>query len=282
MKNKKEMNSSIKENLLYVSNYNYLKLLLDDLFNKNEYKYIYVSIGSKWNEEKYDYLDMYGKKYERKTNSHLQMIPNFIKDKEEKTLLICMDQFRDIENRMINFDIVQKDITDNMDFIFYDEKENIISVKNFIGLVVETIERKNILPENFIVINYVRFQRPNPIEYSMENDIPDIIFNLLKPTIYIECFYQWFGYQLNLYNMIYNYNRYRQLFRFIEILCALNTLLHSDVLNLENLIHVYNFYKSQTNHSYFNKFLENVVDISSYSINKGKLFNTLMQSIDYL
>ena len=271
------MSIHIQPNLTYTSNFNEINTILNERFGKNEYKYIYVSIGSKWNQQTYDFKNRSGQIKRRLTNPLLQMIPNFIKDRE-KTLIICIDQFSDMQNRMTNFSIVKTKLDDNTDFIFYDSTE----VQPLLQFIIETI---HVTPENFMIVNYVRFlYSPNALEYKMENKLPYIIQKIVEPTIYKECFYQWFGYQPNLYNMIYNYSRYKQLICFSAILHTFDTLLDCNLLSQENIEYVYNHYKSQFNTiGHFEMFLKNVVDISAYYSNvregDGNFYYSLMESL---
>lgn len=267
----------IKRNLFYVNGFTDFQLLITEIFSKNKYEKVYVSIGSKWNESTYEYKQIYGNTKTRCTNSHLQMIPNFMKDRKERVLLIVLDQFHDKDNRTTNFRIVQRELSDTMDFVFYDNIDHLDVIKTFVQYIYEMIELHQVAPEHFMITNFIRFQRPNTLEYSMEMKTPENIDKILKPTIYAECFYQWFGYQENLYNMVYNYSRYKNMFRFSEILCTIHTLLYSDLLSVENMAYVYEYYKTQTNHLYFEIFLKNVVDISSFFIDETKITFSLME-----
>ena len=270
------MSIHLQPNLSYISTFTEIKTILNERLEKNEYKYVYISIGSKWNQQTYDYKNRYGQTKNRVTNSILQMIPNFLQDREN-SLIICMDQFRDMEIRMTNFNIIKNELNENTDFIFYDNME----VQSFLQFIMEII---HIPPENLMIVNYVRFlYNPNALEYKMENELPVIIQDVLEPTIYKKCFYQWFGYQVNLYNMIYNYSSYKQMFRFSEILCTFDTLLDSNLLCLENIEYVYNYYKSQKHYEYFKTFLKNVLDISCVYRNnntKSKLCCCLMECLE--
>ena len=64
------------------------------------------------------------------------------------------------------------------------------------------------------------------------------------------------------------------MFRFSEILCTFDTLLDSNFLCLENIEYIYNHYKSQKHYGYFETFLQNVVDISSFYRNDRNGRNT--------
>ena len=254
------MTTIIKRNLFYVNNFNDLKKHIIELFTMNQYKKIYISIGSKWNDHTYEYNQIYGNQINRETNTHLQLVPNFMKNRNEKVLLIALDQFDNVENRMKNFKMVQNKLTSNMDFI-------------------EIIEINNISPDDFMITNYICFQNPNPQEYFTEKNTKNIIYDLLKNSIYIDCYYQWFGYQENLYNIIYKYNKYNSMYRFNEILCVLHTLLRSNLFGVDNLSYVYDYYTSQKHNLYFTVFLNNVVDISSFYKTEKKISHSLMEHL---
>ena len=78
------MTTIIQRNLFYVNSLNDLQKHVIELFAINQYKKIYVSIGSKWNEYTYEYNQIYGNHIYRETNSHLQLVPNFMKKRNEK------------------------------------------------------------------------------------------------------------------------------------------------------------------------------------------------------
>lgn len=270
----------IQRNLLYVSGLNDLQQTLIQLFNTKKYKYIYVSIGSKWNQHHYEYTEIYGNTKTRPTNSHLQLVPNFVRHRKEKTLLISFDKYHNVENRMENFKIVQKRLDENMDFIFYDNIDNIDILESFLQFILEMIEMNKISPDDFMVVNYIRFQRPNHLEYFNEKNSKELVKNILKNSIYKNCNYVWFGYQENLYNIIYNYNNYELMYRFNEILCTLHTLLRSLLFGKENAFYVYNYYKTQKNNLYFTIFLKNTVDISSYCMSENKICDSLISDFE--
>jgi hypothetical protein len=273
------MTTIIKRNLFYLNCLNDLQKHVIELFNVNQYKKIYVSIGSKWNEYTYEYNQIYGNKIYRETNSHLQLVPNFMKKRNEKVILIALDQFHDVENRMENFKVVQDQLSSNMDFIFYDNIDAIDVIQTFVQFIIEIIEMNNISPDDFMIVNYICFQRPNNHEYFTEKNSKNLIYNLLKNTIYIDCYYQWFGYQENLYNIVYRYNKYNNMYRFNEILCALHTLLRSNLFGVDNVYYIYDYYTTQKHNLYFTVFLNNVVDISSFYINETKICNSLMENL---
>jgi hypothetical protein len=49
-----------------------------------------------------------------------------------------------------------------------------------------------------------------------------------------------------------------------DILNNLNTLLRSDILNLENINLVYYYYKTTPKQRYFEEFLKNIIDIHCF------------------
>lgn len=268
----------IQRNLFYVNSLNDLQKHVFELFTMNQYKKIYVSIGSKLNESTYEYNEIYGNQIYRETNSHLQLVPNFMKKRNEKVLLIALDQFHNVQNRMENFKIVQNQLSNNMDFIFYDI-DTINMIQTFIEFMIQIIEMNNISPDDFMIVNYICFQRPNSEEYFNEQNSKNLIYDSLINTIYIDCYYQWFGYQENLYNIVYKYNKYNNMYRFNEILCVLHTLLRSNLFGVDNMQYIYDYYSSQNHYLHFTVFLNNVVDITSFYLNEHKICNSLMENL---
>jgi len=100
------MATFITNNLIYSEGFLNFHPFIKERFSK--YKYVYISVGSKWNEKTYEYME-YGKTFIRRTNSHLQMIPNFTKDRKGNVLLIAMDEYNNRENLESNYEIVGND-----------------------------------------------------------------------------------------------------------------------------------------------------------------------------
>lgn len=166
-------------------------------FSKDEkiYKFANLSIGSKYNAN-----DV--------TNAHFQMIPNFLKYKEDQILIIIVDVFSESEiNTNINIIKNRIDSVTNIDVILFNYSFTI----DIIILFLNFLENHAIIPENSMIINYVKFMHPNDQEYKLEQHISTTIRRIVREQFYAKyqtIYYQWFGYNELFYNIIYNDSMY--------------------------------------------------------------------------
>ena len=72
--------------------------------------------------------------------------------------------------------------------------------------IIKRLTKYSINKEKVIIVNYFRFTTPNHIEKYLEQNLSLCFQKILVKTVYSNCFYEWFGYTPNLYNIIYRYN----------------------------------------------------------------------------
>jgi len=180
---------------------------------EQKYTNIYVSIGGKQNEP-FLYFNfpetVRSKKHE--TNSLFQMIPQFIRtDYRDNTkyLIIVMDRFvKDDPNIRLIKNIISLPGIANMDIVLYHHECKLKTLPSTVQEICKKAEMDEIEPSKIMICNFICFQNPNEFEYSMEQKIPETIQAVLNNTKFIDRFYQWYGYSIFTYNMIYPYNKY--------------------------------------------------------------------------
>ena len=110
--------------------------------------------------------------------------------------------------------------------------------------------------------------------------MPITIHNYLKKTIYEDCFYQWFGYPINTFHLIYNYNKYQMMvFGYSKIISILHTLLDDSPVTNQNCKIIHTFCKKQTNYGLFELFFKHSVDITGGICNNHLLCEPLIEHI---
>jgi hypothetical protein len=227
------------------------------------YDTIYISFGSKFNID-FFYLN----KIQQWSNSIEQIMPIFIREKENhRSLLICIDSFSPNELQENISKIKEKIIpnilsSSNAHFILYNMDSTLQGIEYFLSYMTNYMIKCEIPQEKVFIANYICFNSPNHTENFMQEKSPCVIYNILCKLgdgIYKTRFFQWFGYQQNTYHLIYNYNSYRFLIGYSNILYFLKSILEHDFLNYNNLYRINNISKPV----YLEIFLKNTMDITS-------------------
>ncbi len=171
-------------------------------YNICNYDCIYISFGSKYNQQTVEYT-MQNTSIKKRSNAHWQMLPGFIRNK--KSLAICFDRFENDIIKQENIDILKKEIGEETIIICHIDG-TIPLFEDIVQFLLAQFTVNSVDPTRVILVNYLRFISPNESELYLEQHLSTTIQHMLTSTIYINCLYEWFGYQPNLYNMIYNYN----------------------------------------------------------------------------
>lgn len=158
-----------------------------------DYEYIYISFGSK-NTQKI-------------SNTKWKMIPGFIYNKKN-ILVLCIDRFENNKIKKINKNIIKQHIplNKNINIIICDIDRTIQLFEIIIINIIQRLTIYSINKEKVFIVNYYRFTSPNHIEKYLEQNLSLCFQKILVKTVYSNCFYEWFGYTPNLYNIIYRYN----------------------------------------------------------------------------
>ena len=228
---------------------------IDDMVKNTNYKYIYISIGSKFNEP-----EVHLHNCTIPCNSTDQMYPRFMSDLEEKNLCIVIDEFN--SNQLTkNKNQIQALQSDYTDVIIMNKHCNESFLISFLSQVIECIGNNNFPKDKFMIANYVRhLNEPNAIEQNSETIIPITIQTFLNTSEfvnYVECFYQWFGYRRHFYNYLYNYknltnfpnvanlmNQVENIIKNLDNIASVNQIVIQDNRIISVLDKIYNFCES--------------------------------------
>ena len=243
------------------------------------YEYFYISFGSKYNENFVYIKNKDGKQNTKFTNATEQLIPIFYRGKKN-TLIVCIDRFTPVELEKNKTKI--QDIESDNSIILYNSDATIQSIEKFIRYMINYFVENKIPPEKVFIANYVRYITPNHTENYLENNIPNVIYkclNTCKTEKYYTRFFQWFGYQENTYNLLYNYNGYKHLFGYNDILTILNDVYNEDCLSYSNLYMILEI-KNKVKTLYLEIFLKNAIDINSDT--EMSLYDYFYESSPYL
>lgn len=180
-----------------------LRHTIRNITNSFNIKDIYISIGGK-------FITNISNFFEHSNNSNYHIIPIHLISKDTHSLIIVLDLFSQIE-----FDMCRKNITNNDDnnhIILCNSNCNTLFIEKFILYILKICNDNYISSNNLIICNYIKFKNnPNPSELQASKLIPNVIYSILKRpdnNDYVDCFYEWFGYNQYLYNFIYKYKYY--------------------------------------------------------------------------
>jgi len=211
---------------------------LVDFIQPNTYDYVYVSLGSKMNES-YTTFSYPTKNYRLPSNAEYQMVPEFIRLQPEtnKILSLVIDDFHNSTLHKWNVQHMQNTLCyyQNVQLIFFDQIVSLSTITNIIQ-TLNNLFKDSICPTRFLLCNYICFKSSNPIEFKLENDLPNKIQKAMDLK-YKGCFYQWFGYSFYTYTHVYNYNSYhlQKLMNFTYISSLLNKTLKNNQLDIYNI-----------------------------------------------
>lgn len=237
------------------------------------YDFVYISYGSKVNE---NYVQIGNSTI--MTNSHLQVIPNFLQGRSENTkiLIISIDNYLNDDNKTIHK--IQSHIEPNMDVLLFNNA--ITSIEEITICLVQYFIEIEFNPKNLMFCNFIRFITPNKIECKIEEDVPNIIYNIICQVSvykYMECFYQWYGYNIYTYNLVFKYLlhepicvMYNRLLNIFASRFDKKTLVNDD---FAELIELYN----SNPKSPLKTFMNSSIDISNYWKNANNIKETIYE-----
>ena len=161
---------------------------INDIINNVKIEDIYVSIGGKINNGRY--------------NNSYHTLPSHLYSKETKSIILVFDVFTKCEMEL-NYNYLRNQNNQNTFIVLCNMYCNTPFMNEFIPYIIGLCKTISLLPTNLVICNYVKFENiPNTKEKQILNELPNSIYAMLRKTEYIECFYEWFGYNKYLSNYI--------------------------------------------------------------------------------
>ena len=202
---------------------NFLQNFSNELANF-PYRYIYISFGSKLNCK---YIELMGRK--KKSNANIQILPKFLKETDQLIIMVdylTTNDSKEDHLKFINDELLQ---CNNCKCIIL----NTYADENFINGVFDILLPKliehHINSNNLIIVNFIKFlNTPNESEKASALIVSKTIYYYLekfKEAIYLDCYYEWFGYRKVLYNYIYNFHALKSQQVTIQHLYEIETIL---------------------------------------------------------
>jgi hypothetical protein len=264
--------------IYYINNTAIFKNFLNFLKIKNKYKTVYVSLGGKHNED-YLYLNSPSNNVLHCSNSVKQIIPDFLKnsnDEEVVSLFILIDLFPDVHSVNTNYNVISNEMEQyelNIDVIMCNTEINLTLFEEQLRTIMEIVVYLKIEKEDFYICDYIRFVCPNDEETAIENNLPILINDVIgQYKKYSDCFYVWFGQNLFLYNILYNYNNFNALQKFYYVFLQNLFKLHFKGNINEDLIYIIHNNVDKRTADILRLFVKNTLDITSF---KGKYYHVL-------
>jgi hypothetical protein len=247
-----------------------LEETLNNLINTSNYKFIYISIGSKYNSD--SLISNNGCIY---SNAYMQMIPMFLYNTNtgDKVLTIIIDHFESEQIFKTNKYILKQRGNNNIDTIIIKRLCTSDFLEEFLQFIINLLEKNKMNPNQFMICNFVNFINiPNDIEAIYQQVIPDTITKKLNTnSTYKNCFYQWFGYEYpTLYNMIYNVS-YFNTFNKAYVLTQMSQFLNDPYSTESKFTRIHNH----------KKILSYIIDLSCPVFSEDDMYITLNDQLLY-
>lgn len=227
------------------------------------YDNIYISLGSKYNGIDVITYNMANKTIQKKSNAKYQMIPEFIRSNiQQKTLAICIDRFENDTIKNENVEFLSEYTW--LKTIVCDIDGTIQIFESIIDIIINVAVKNNISSDKLIIVNYIRFIHPNHTESYLEENLSAALQKRLciYDKKYEKCLYEWFGYQTNLYNIIYRYNVPIIYVIIRDVLNILQKNIDNNEICIDDIAILRN---SNINTRFLYIFLENSYDITQIS-----------------
>lgn len=199
----------------------------------SDYDCVYISLGSKYNEGVVEYQYQKNDTIRKRSNAEWQMLPGFVRGK--KTLSICIDRFENESVKQENRKMLDNILSENITIIICDLDGTVQLFESIITFIVDQLMIYSIRQNNVVIVNYIRFIAPNHTENYLEENLSSSLFKILEKTVYNNSFYEWFGYQPNLYNVIYKYNCRVVYYLLSRVICVLQKNIKNDNLSTSNM-----------------------------------------------
>jgi hypothetical protein len=176
-----------------------------------QYTRVYVSIGGKLNEreQRFNYPDQAKNKLYY-SNAAYQMIPAFLRNTNSKALVILVDRFYPTDDLYKPALATVLRSNPHIDVLLLDLDIGASkNIKYLIQDIMGCVIKRDIKANRLMICNFIRFSHPNSTEIELEERVPNKIQRYLnRHPAYVNCFYQWYGYSIYTYNLVYQYRHY--------------------------------------------------------------------------
>jgi hypothetical protein len=225
-------------------------------YTLSDYECIYISLGSKYNEQfiEYKYTNQ---TIQKRSNAEWQMLPGFVRCK--KSLVICIDRFENENVKQENRNMLEKILDTNITMIICDLDGTIQLFEYIITFILQQLATYSIHQNNVVIVNYIRFINPNHTENYLEENLSSCVYKILEKTVYNNSLYEWFGYQPNLYNIIYRYNFRIIYYMLLNVINILQKNIKNNHLSTSNM---YVLFGKSLETSFLATFFKNIYDIT--------------------
>jgi hypothetical protein len=228
-----------------------------ETYTLSHYECIYISLGSKYNEEIIEYQYPISETIKKRSNAEWQMLPGFVRCK--KTLVVCIDRFENETVKQENRKILKNLLCENITMIICDLDGTVQLFEAMIAYIIQQLSIYTTHPNNVLIVNYIRFINPNHTENFLEENLSSSIHRILEKTIYSNSFYEWFGYQPNLYNIIYRYNCRIIYYLLLRVIDVLQKNIKNSHLSISNM---YVLFGKSLETQFLATFFKNIYDIT--------------------
>lgn len=189
-----------------------------------KYEMLYVSFGGKYKEDNCFLLNSSQKMHLVASNGRHQIMPEFLKKKlyndtnpDPIGLIVLVDSFSCNHCIQKNMNIIVEEINTNqlkVDVVLLDVAIHETPNAKFASLfqtLVDVAIHSTMKKENVYFCDYIKYIYPNVKECQLETQFPLFLNEILqeeKNQTYNDCLYVWFGQNIFLYNILYNYQQY--------------------------------------------------------------------------
>lgn len=88
----------------------------------------------------------------------------------------------------------------------YTAEEHYTVLGMLADILCKKMRENEITPENYMVVNYIKFKHPNSIEEKLKENVTETLSNIMNENGYENSYYEWFGYsKMVFYNCIVLY-----------------------------------------------------------------------------
>ena len=228
-----------------------------ETYTLSDYECIYISLGSKYNEKMIDYQYQIHETIRKKSNAEWQLLPGFVRCK--KTLAVCIDRFENENVKQENINILEDIVNENITMIICDIDGTIQLFESMITFIIQQLSIYSIHQNNVMIVNYIRFISPNHTENYLEENLSSSLYKILEKNIYSNSLYEWFGYQPNMYNIIYKYNCRIIYYLLSRVICILQKNIKNTHLSTSNM---YVLFGKALETQFLATFFKNIYDIT--------------------